>query len=813
MSMEKYGHFSEDRHEFVIDRPDTPAPWINFTSNGRYTRLISNVGGGYAYWQTPRLHRITRHRYNSMPVDRPGHYLYVRDSKTGDYWSPSWQPCAKDLEKYECRHGLNYTRITGKRGGVEASVLTFVPAEDDLEIWRITVTNTTRARKSLDLFAYTELCMGNALNDLVNQPNDQHFNDVFLDKKTQVLYATKRYWNTFGSATVEQSNVTYDRFIFMASSLPVKGFDGSKSQFIGRWRSEENPAAVEGGKCGNTVITAGDAVGALQFALELGPGEKKDFVVVLGIVPKETAKRDAPALARKYRSLKTTDAAFKALVDDWRDYVSCVRVETPDDDLNTMINVWNQWQTACTFRFSRDAGYYHGGLLFGRGFRDSCQDTFGPLMTRPEWVRQRLLEMSTHQFKNGSVVHCYFPVSGGYARTGHSDTPLWLPLASAMYVKETGDYSFLKEVTPYEKEPGDKKDPGKATMLQHIYGCLDYTLKNLTERNLPKFGPGDWNDTLDYMGRKGRGESVWNALCLCYVLRETVELAGVIGDKAAARRYQAAYDKVAAAVNKLCWDGEWYIVGTNDLREVVGSKKNKECRVYQNTQTWAVLSGVASPERAKKAMAAVKKHLDTPKGPKLLDPAFRTINTNIGLATRCVPGKKENAAVFNHPVSWSVLAEALLGHGDQAYEYYRKALPMNPVVDIDRYEMEPYVYSEYVTSPDHPTFGQASHAWLTGSSTWMLRDVTDYILGVRPTYEGLIIDPCIPTAWKGYTIRRKFRGQVFEVTVSNPRGVNKGVKSLTVNGRAQVGNLIPVKPGKARAGVAPKVVRVEVVLG
>ncbi|PKO18165.1 glycosyl transferase family 36 [candidate division BRC1 bacterium HGW-BRC1-1] len=803
--MEKYGRFSEDDLEFIIDRPDTPAPWINFTSNGKYTRLISNTGGGYAYWQTPRLHRITRHRYNSMPVDRPGHYLYVRDRKTGDYWSPSWQPCATKLDKYECRHGLNYTRITGQQGGVEVSVLTFVPEGDDLELWRVTATNTTKEKKSLDFFPYVELCIGNALNDLVNQANDQHFNDVFLDDDSQILYATKRYWNTFGSATVEQSNVSYDRYYFFASDLNVSAFDGSKNEFIGRWRSEENPEAVEKGKCGNTAITAGDAVAALQLPLDLKPGESKEFVIMLGLVPREHYKRDAAKLVKKYRDLKNTDAAYEKLVNDWRDYISCVKVETPDKNLNTMINVWNQWQTACTFRFSRDAGYYHGGLLFGRGFRDSCQDTFGPLMTRPEWVRQRLSEMSTHQFKDGSVVHCYFPVSGGYARTGHSDTPLWLPMAVTMYLRETGDYAFLDDVTPYQ-------DEGEATILKHIYGTLDFTLKNLTERNLPKFGPGDWNDTLDYMGRKGKGESVWNAQCLCYVLRDIVELAKRIGDKAAAKRYQAAYDKVAKAINDLCWDGEWYIVGTNDLREEVGSKKNKECKIYLNTQTWAVMSGVASPERAAKAMASAKKYLDTPKGPKLLDPAFRTVNENIGLATRCVPGKKENAAVFNHPVSWAVLAEAMLGNGDQAYEYYKKALPMNPVVDIDRYEMEPYVYSEYVTSPDHPTFGQASHAWLTGSSTWMLRDVIDYIIGVRPNYDGLVVDPCVPKDWKNFKMTRKFRGRNYEFTFSNPKGVSKGVESITVNGAKLDGNVIEVKE-TAKSSRKPEVVKVEVVMG
>ncbi|MCX7717771.1 MAG: hypothetical protein N2111_05110 [Candidatus Sumerlaeaceae bacterium] len=809
MSYTKYGRFSEDRREFIIHRPDTPAPWINFLSNGRYTRLISNTGGGYSYWTTPRLHRITRHRYNCLPPDRPGHYLYIRDRKTGDYWSPSWQPCAVPLDSYECRHGLNYTRITGARNGIEVSVLSFVPDDADCEIWRVTVRNTSRARKTLDLFAYAELCIGNALNDLVNQPNDQHFNEVTFDARQEILHATKRYWNTFGSATVEQSNVTYDRHIVMAATLPIQGFDGSKNLFIGRWRSEQNPEAVERGACGNTEITAGDACSALQMALDLASGETKDFVVVLGIVPKAGARGHASRMMRKYRSVRAADAAFKALLADWRDYTDCVQVETPDEDMNTMVNVWNQWQTACTFRFSRDAGYYHGGLLFGRGFRDSCQDTFGPLMTRPEWVRQRLTEMSTYQFRNGRVVHCYYPERNAYTETGHSDTPLWLPIAVAMYVKETGDFGFLKQVTPY-------RDSGKDTILRHIYGCLDYTLSNLTERDLPKFGPGDWNDTLDYMGRKGRGESVWNALCLCYAMRETTELARRIGDRAAVKRYEAAYKRVADAVNRLCWDGGWYIVGTNDLRQVVGSRRNRECKIYLNTQTWAVMSGVAPHDRAVTAMQNAKKYLDTPKGPKLLDPAFRTIDPNIGLATRCVPGKKENAAVFNHPVSWAVLAEAMLGHGNQAYDYYRKALPMNPVVDIDRYEMEPYVYSEYVTSPDHPTFGQASHAWLTGSSTWMLRDCTDWILGVRPDYDGLIIDPCIPSAWKQFRVKRRFRGRLFDITVRNPDGVQKGVKELCVEGKVIAGNLIRVpaaSPAAAKHRSKWPVVKVEVLMG
>ena len=472
-------------------------------------------------------------------------------------------------------------------------------------------------------------------------------------------------------------------------------------------------------------------------------------------------------------------------------------LETPDPDMNTMLNVWNQYQTSVTFRFSRDASYHHGGLLFGRGYRDSCQDIMGPVMARPEWVAERLREMSTFQFKDGSTYHLYYPLTGGGERTGHTDTPLWLPLAVCVYLKETGHMDFLKEVHPYA-------DGGQATLLEHLYGAIDYTIANLTDRNLARIYAGDWNDTLDYLGREGRGESVWVSMCLCYVLRLTIELCDHLGETERAARYRADFERVANAINAHCWDGQWYIRATNDLGEIIGSSKNEEGRIFLNTQSWAVMSGVATGERARQCMDAVREHLDTPKGPKILHPAYTRVDPNIGLATRCVPGKKENGAVFNHPVSWAILAECLLGRGERAYEIYRKALPMNPVVNIDRYQVEPYVYAEYVTSPDHPTMGQASHSWLTGSSTWMLRDGIDYILGVRPTYRGLEIDPCIPADWDGYRISRRFRGVTYDITVANPDHRNGGTVTVVVEGQAIEGNCIDLTDPEIAGRIAGK---------
>ncbi|MBN2364943.1 MAG: glycosyl transferase family 36 [Calditrichaeota bacterium] len=804
--MQKYGTFCEDGTEFIITRPDTPAPWVNYISNGRYSGLISHTGGGYSFYMSPRDSRITRWRYNSLPWDRPGRYLYLRDQKNGEYWSPTWQPTETPLENYQCCHGLYYTRISSRYKNISAGITYFVPS-DDLEVWKIRLKNEGNEKRWMDIFAYVELCLGHALVDLINQPNDQHFNQVYFHPDAHLLFATKRYWVKFNTATVKQANESWDKYVFFGSSLPVKGWDGSKDLFIGRWRSEANPLAVEEGRCRNLEIAAGDAAGALQVEVTLEPGEEKEFSVFLGVVPIEDYLKTSIKLAEKYRQQNNVEMELRQLKEEWKDYLSAVNIETPDPDMNIMLNVWNQYQTSVTFRFSRDASYYHGGLLFGRGYRDSCQDLLGPVIPRPDWARNRILEMCKYQFRDGSTFHLYYPLTGGGEKTGHSDTPLWLPLAVISYLKETGERAILEHTVTYY-------DEGNGTVLEHIYRAIDYTLNNLTDRKLAKFGPGDWNDTLDYLGREGRGESIWVSMFLAFILKETIGLCNFIGDESGRKRYQRAYETVKFAINELCWDGEWYIRGTNDRGDIIGSRKNEQGKIFLNTQTWAVISGVANKSRAFQCMDAVKKYLETPKGPKILHPPYTRIDPNIGLATRCVAGKKENGAIFNHTVSWAVLAECLLGRGDRAFEIYRKAFPMNPVVDIDRYKVEPYVYAEYVTSPDHPTFGQASHSWLTGSSTWMLRDGIDYILGVRPEYKGLIIDPCIPHDWKNFRIRRKFRGRYYQINVENPSGVNRGIRKLEIEGKEISGNVIdPENPLIQKIIKGKEIVIIKVILG
>ncbi|MBN2280085.1 MAG: glycosyl transferase family 36 [Candidatus Marinimicrobia bacterium] len=805
----KYGYFSDDEKEFVITRPDTPKPWVNYISNGKYSGLISHVGGGYSFIGNPKDNRITRWRYNSLPMDRPGRYVMIRDQESGEFWSPTWQPTPqKKYDAYECRHGLYYTRITTEYKNLNSSILYFVPREANLEIWKLTLKNNSNKTKTYQLFAYQELALGHALVDLINQPNDQHFNDVHYVPEGDYLWASKRYWVKYNAATVKQANESWDKTVFFASSEKIQSFDGSKDVFIGKWRSEADPIAVESGKCQNSEITAGDAMAAIQNEVALQPGEEKEILFLLGVVDKTEASVAIKPLIETYRNPKTVHAAMDELKNFWSQYLNHVQVETPDYDFNRMMNIWNQYQTSVTFLFSRDASYYHGGMLFGRGYRDSCQDIMGPVMAQQtDWVKNRILEMSKFQFRNGSTFHCYYPGTGGGEKTGHSDTQLWLPLAIMVYLKETGDFKFLEEKTPFH-------DGEEGTILEHLYAAMDFAMDNLTENGLAKFGPGDWNDTLDYLGRKGKGESIWVTMFIAYNLREISKLADYLGNKEACREYDEQYQSIKKTLNEKCWDGKWYIRGTNDLGQVIGSDKNNEGKLFLNTQSWAVISGVAEGDRAKICMQSVKEHLETPKGPKILHPAYTVIDDNIGLATRCVPGKKENGAVFNHPVSWAILAETINGNANRAFEIYKKALPMNPELDIERYEVEPYVYAEYVTSPDHPTYGQASHSWLTGSSTWMLRDGIDGILGIKPFYNGLEISPCIPAEWKAYKIKRTFRGKIYHFEVKNPEALSGGVQKMVINGSVIEGNFINLEDAKIQQLTEPSThVKVEVLLG
>jgi cellobiose phosphorylase len=786
----KYGYLSEDGREFIITDPETPRPWFNYIWNERYAGLVSHGGGGFSFLDTPRDNRISRMRYNCLPWDRPGRYVMLRDTETGDYWSLSWAPTIdRKYDRYEARIGQGYTTILIEYKGVRSEITYFVPRDNNCEVWKVRVENISGQPRKLQVFAFQELMMGNALNDIINQPNDKHFTNIQFNRESQALEATRRYWVLQKkSASVEQPNIAWGYQLFFSINLPVTGFDGSLDKFIGKWRSEANPIAVETGLMGNTEITAGDPVVALQSEIELSHRQSRDFSVFMGIAEKEDKKPYQTLHFDNYQDNKFIERKLEEVKSFWDHYLSHVKVKTPDEKFNAMLNVWNQYQSAVTFDMARNSGYYHGGLLFGTGIRDQFQDILGMVIVDPGRVRSRILNALQFQFSDGSTLHNFFKLTNHGERTHHSDTPLWIPFGLVEYLNETHDFSILEEVVPFY-------DEGEDTVYNHMVKALDFAISDTTERGLPRIRKGDWNDTLDHIGPKGKGETIWGAFFLCYVLEKTFELLDYRKDEAVKKRWQLAYDRIGKLVNEIAWDGQWYVRAFRDNGEVVGSSAKKQGKLFLNSQSWSVISGIATPERAKMALESCIEYLENRTGMQLVWPAYREVEDTIGLISRCVPGKKENGAVFNHASAWFVLASLINGKVEDAWRIYSKMLPWNSseAVGIDRYETEPYVFSEYVTSKEHETEGQASHSWLTGTSVWMYRIGLDWIIGLRTSLKGICFDPKIPSAWEKVTVVRKYQGKTLHVTILNPEKKNSGVKSIEVNGEKFEGQWLDVK--------------------
>jgi cellobiose phosphorylase len=781
----QYGYYTEDNREFVITNPRTPRPWFNYMWNSQYAGLISHTGGGFSFLDSPRDNRISRMRYNCLPWDRPGRYVMVKDVVTGQYWSLSWAPTIElNYDFYECRHGQGYTKITTEINGIRGEITYFVPTDTNAEVWQVKLTELSGQSRDLEIYSFLELLMGNALNDQINQPNDKHFTDIHFDQDLQALVATRRYWVLNKGVSVKQPNIDWKYQIYFSQSLPISGFDSSLDKFIGRWRSESNPVAVETGVMQNTEITAGDPVVALQSKISLSANSSIDFAVVLEITPKGEKPSLTPlSLNGRGAGGEGLDRKFSELKHKWDAHLSCVQVQTPDAAFNAMLNVWNQYQAAVTFDMARNSGYYHGGLLFGTGIRDRFQDILGVVMVDPERVRERLIKALNFQFKDGSTLHNYFVLTNTGERTNHSDTPLWIPFGIIEYLKETADFSILEEVVPYH-------DDSEGTVYEHLARALDFAIANTGERGMPRIFTGDWNDTLDHVGSEGKGETTWGAFFLGYVLQKSLPICEHQGDRQALEKFQNFYEHLRKVTNDICWDGNWYLRAFRDNGEPIGVSAATQGKIFLNAQSWAVISELAPKDRADKAMASSREHLATPFGMQIVAPSFTEIDDTVGLISRCVAGKKENGAVFNHASAWFVLASILNGDVEFGWEMYQRMMPINSsqATDqkCDRFETEPYVYPEYVTSPDHETQGQASHSWLTGTAVWMLRIGVDHILGFQPTFTGMLIDPHIPAAWSGFTAQRKFRGKVLALTVTN----HCPVKQMTVNGQVVEGNFI-----------------------
>lgn len=786
MQLNRYGYFTEDKREFVITDPRTPRPWFNYMWNEKYMGMISHTAGGFSFYECPRDNRLTRMRYNCLPWDRPGRYVIVKDRQSRRYWSLSWAPTMDaGYDHYECRHGQGYTQIITESQGIEGSITYFVPRDVSGEIWRVQLKNRTSLDRELEIYAFTELLMGNALNDIINQPNDKHFTEIKFDHARQCLIATRRYWVLNKKVSVAQPNIPWGYNLFFTMTLPISGFDGSLDNFIGRWRSEANPESIETGQMKNTEISAGDPLAALQSKIVLKAGETLDFSIVMAVVPRDQTD---PFEFLKWDQLRQTLVADKKLAQVkkyWTDYLSCFHIETPDEKFNTMMNVWNQYQAAVTFDMARNAGYYHGGLLFGTGIRDQFQDILGRLIVDASGVRLRILNALQYQFSDGSTLHNFFRLTGSGEKTNHSDTPLWIPFGIMEYLKETGDDTILDEIVTYH-------DEGEGIVYEHLTRAIDYTIANLTERGLPRIWKGDWNDTLDYVGPQGKGETVWGAFFLGYNLKKVMVVLEKRKDHAHLEKYQHLYTQLGEITNTLCWDGDWFIRAFRDNGKPLGVAADQQGKIFINSQTWSVISGLASSEHGTKALEACKRYLARPTGLQICWPSYSRVEEDVGLISRCVPGKKENGAIFNHASSWFVLAAIMNNDIDYAWDIYQRMMPLNSSRDIDRYEVEPYVYAEYLTSPDHPSENQASHSWLTGSGVWMLYIGMTYIAGFRAEIDGLVIDPHIPAYWPSFKATRRYRGKWIELTVLNPMGKNHGVHSMQINGQSIQGNLINV---------------------
>lgn len=781
-----YGHFSPDGKEYIITNPRSPSPWINYIYNGRYFSTISNNGGGISYYKSPLHGRITRYRINEVPPDRPGKYIYIKDHESGETWSLTWQPVGKHADNYRVAHGFGYTRAEASVNLIESSVLYFVPPHDDQEIWKTMLKNTGDKPRKLSVYGYVELALGHALVDLINQCDDQHFNRSHFEKDLNALFSTKTYWVTQTKGTQQQENKEWDQWTFFTVNKPVAGFETVRERFLGLYRNENNPESIENENLSCQETDFGNVVNALKVDIELQPGETSELIFSLGVIEKTKFEELKNKRVTKYKSTQAVDEAFRQLQHSWDVYFSHTTVDTPDQDVNIFMQYWLPYQAKVAFDVGRVISFYYWGIGRGFGFRDTSQDTIAVTISNPEKAKQRVQLLSRQMRKDGKVYH-HFHGDGQGEFTYHCDDPLWFMLAVTEYLKETGDFEFLADKQPYiDGEPD--------TLLQHMFSVVNYAKNNLGKHGLPIFGRGDWNDTLDYIGGDEGGESVWGAMFYAAMLNLFIELLGHLGMMKEQGEIASIRENLVKAVEDNCWDGEWYIraIGENDRR--IGSKENKYGKIFLNTQIWPVLAGFPDKNRLFAAMDSVKKHLDSPEGPKKCSPAWREIDPNIGLVTRCVWGKKENGAVFCHPTTWVIQAETMLGRSNQAFAYFRKLLPNR--IDSDTFVAEPYVYSQYITSNEHSQPGRASHSWQTGSAAWMYRVSYDYILGIRPTFDGLLIDPAIPSHWKGYKAERIYRGTRYTIEVDNPNGVEKGIKHLVVDGKEIEGKLIPVSGSK-----------------
>lgn len=796
----KFGFFDDANREYVITTPATPYPWINYLGTENFFSLISNTSGGYCFYRDARLRRITRYRYNNIPVDNGGRYFYIKDGN--DYWTPGWMPVKRELDFYECRHGLGYTSITGERNQLRVNQLSFVPLDFNGEIHSITVKNTSTSEKEIKLFSYIEFCLWNAYDDMTNFQRNYSTGEVEVEGST--IYHKTEYR--------ERRN----HYAFYSVNAPVDGFDTDRESFLGLYNGLEAPQVVLEGTSKNSVASGWWPIASHSLKVVLKPGEIKNYVFVLGYVEnKEEEKWEMPGVINKtkakvmmnnFAELKNVEAELGKLKDYWTGLLSKYMVESHDDKLNRMVNIWNPYQCMVTFNMSRSASYFESGIGRGMGFRDSNQDLLGFVHQIPERAKERILDIAATQFEDGNAYHQYQPLTkkgnhdiGG----GFNDDPLWLILGTAAYIKETGDYSILDEQVPFNCDPNNT-----ATLFDHLKRSFYHVVNNLGPHGLPLIGRADWNDCLNlncfsttpdesfqtYGDPDGRvAESVFIAGMFVFIGPDFVELCKRKGLLDEAKEAQKLIDTMRETTLKHGFDGEWFLRAYDAFGNKIGSKECDEGQIFIEPQGFCVMAGIGVEEGlAHKALDAVKDRLDTKYGIVLQNPPYSRYYVNLGEISSYPPGYKENAGIFCHNNPWIAIAETVLGRGDRAFEVYSKIAPayIEDISEIHR--MEPYVYCQMIAGKDAVRHGEGKNSWLTGTSAWNFITISQWILGIKPDFDGLRIDPCIPAAWEGYTIRRQFRGVWYNIKVTNPDHVSKGVKYITVDGKTLDGYIIPV---------------------
>lgn len=786
----KYGYFDNENREYAITKPDVPVSWTNYIGTENMCGCFSQNAGGYIFYKSPQHQRITRFRPNAFPLDRPGHDVYIRDDQTKDYFSISWQPVGKDLAKanYECRHGLSYSKYSCSYEGIKASQTLFIPRGEDVELWDCSITNTTDKTKELSIFNFCEFS----------------FHEIEIDNQNfqMSLYAS--------GSTYEDGIIQYDLYYdprkhhYMCANFTPDSYDSLRENFIGAYHTEANPIGVENGVLSNESMTTMNHCGALHKRFTLDAGKTMRFVFMLGVGDRKVAKR----VQAKYSDLTKVDDAFSELKQWWKNKYSALQINTPDEGMNTLLNTWTLYQAETNINFSRFASFIETGGRTGLGYRDTAQDAMCVQHSAPEKSKQRIIELLRALVKEGYGLHLFDPAwfdpdlkEEGLSfksptvvpepskssmihgiKDACSDDALWLVPTICEYIKETGDTDFVSEVITYA-------DGGSGTVYEHMTKILDFSAKQVGEDGICKGLRADWNDCLNL----GGGESAMVSFLHYWALENFVELSQFIGKDSFAKKYSKMAEKVKEACQKELWDGQWWIRGITKNGKKIGTQEDTEGKVHMESNTWAIISGVADNDQAEKSLQSIDKYLYTKYGMILNAPSFKTVNDDIGFVTRVYPGIKENGAIFSHPNPWSWVAAAKLGHGNLAKKFYDALSPYNQNDMIEVRESEPYSYCQFIYGVDHPKFGKARHPWLTGTAGWAYFAATRYMLGIRLSFDGLIIDPCIPSSWKCFSVQRKWRDATYSITVSNPNGVEKGVKAITLNGKSIKG-AIPNQP-------------------